>query len=34
MEEYEVLPKAESHRLIDFERAEIVTLESSPRNSS
>jgi hypothetical protein len=30
MEEYEVLPKAESHRLIDFERAEILTLESFP----
>ena len=30
MEEYEALPRAESHRLIDFERAEIVTLESFP----
>jgi hypothetical protein len=30
MKEYEVLPKAESHRLIDFERAEILTLESFP----
>lgn len=30
MEEYEVLPKADSHRLIDFERAEILTLESFP----
>ena len=30
MEEYEVLPMAESHRLIDFDRAEVVTLESFP----
>lgn len=30
MEEYEVLPKAESHRLIDFDRAEVVALESFP----
>ncbi len=30
MKEYSALPSAESHRLIDFERAEIVTLESFP----
>ncbi len=30
MEGYEVLPKAGSYRLVDFEWAEIVTLESFP----
>ncbi len=30
MREYEDLPKADSHRLIDFELVEIVTLESDP----
>src|SRR5919112_6700832 len=30
MEDYEVLPKAGSYRLVDFEWAEIVTLESFP----
>jgi len=30
MKEYRTLPSAESYRLIDFERAEIVTLESFP----
>ena len=28
--EFETLPSADSHRLIDFERAEVVTLESFP----
>ena len=28
--EYEALPKAGSHRLIDFEQAEVVTLKSFP----
>ena len=30
MEEYELLSKAESYRLIDFDRAEIMTLETFP----
>ena len=30
IEEYEALPKADSHRLIDFEQAEVVTLKSFP----
>jgi hypothetical protein len=30
IEEYEALPKAGSHRLIDFEQAEVVTLKSFP----
>lgn len=30
MEDYEVLPKAGSYRLLDFEWAEVVTLESFP----
>jgi hypothetical protein len=30
VKELEALPVAESHRLIDFERAEVVTLESFP----
>jgi hypothetical protein len=30
MRAYEDLPMAASHRLIDFEQAEIVTLESDP----
>jgi hypothetical protein len=34
MEGYEVLPKAGSYRLVDFEWAEIVTLESFPLSSS
>jgi hypothetical protein len=34
IEEYEALPKAGSHRLIDFERAEVWGLDSDPRRSS
>jgi hypothetical protein len=30
IEEYEALPKASSHRLIDFEQAEVVASESNP----
>ena len=30
IEEYEALPSSGSHRLIEFERAEVVTLESFP----
>ena len=30
IEGYEALPKAGSHRLIDFEQAEVVTLKSFP----
>jgi hypothetical protein len=30
LREYEALPKPGSYRLIDFDQAEIVTLESSP----
>lgn len=30
LKEYEALPKAWSHRVVDFEQAEIVTLESFP----
>jgi hypothetical protein len=34
MEGYESLPTARSYRLLDFEWAEIVTLESFPLSSS
>ena len=30
IQEFEALPSADSHRRIDFERAEVVTLESLP----
>lgn len=30
LKEYRKLPKAQSHRLIDFDQAEIITLESDP----
>jgi len=30
LREFEALPSADSHRLIDFERAQVVTLESDP----
>jgi len=30
LREYENLPKPQSYRLIDFEQAEVVTLESFP----
>jgi hypothetical protein len=30
---YNDLPRAESQRLVDFEEAEVVTLESFPPNS-